>query len=47
MDVTLEVLDGVIYNLMCVFGIQTFIRFQGIGKDFGSRFDVFPNVGLN
>jgi hypothetical protein len=46
MNVSLHVLDGMIYNLMQILWIQSFIGFQGVRKDFGSRFNVFPDVGL-
>ena len=43
---TLDVLDGVIYNLMNELRVQSLIRFKGVRKDFGSRFDMFLNVCL-
>ena len=43
---TLDVLDGVIHDLMLVVGVQSFIRLQGVGEDFGSGFDVFSHDTL-
>src|ERR1039458_6122724 len=45
-NMALYVLDGMIHELMQVFGIQAFIRLQGICKDFGSLFNICSDDSL-
>ena len=46
MDVSLDVLYGVIDNLMDELRVQSFIGFQGVRKDFGSWFNMRLDVSL-
>lgn len=46
MDVALHVVYSMVHNLMKVFAVQAHIRFQGVGEDFGTGFDVLPTMGL-
>src|SRR5580700_11429513 len=46
MDVSIDVLDGVVYNLMRVIGGQPFVGEQRVSVQCGSGFDVIANFGL-
>jgi hypothetical protein len=45
-DMTLNVLYGMVNNLVNVLGIQAFIRLQGISEQLGSGFDMCFDMGL-
>jgi hypothetical protein len=44
-DVAANVFNGVVHNLMLKL-VQTFVRFQGIGVQGRSGFNVLPNFSL-
>lgn len=45
-DVTLDVFDGVIHELMKVLDFQVLIRLHGVREHFGSGFNMFFDDGL-